>query len=359
MNLCRVFRVQPGVTEMTLAMLCLVMVVLALSVYVILDGHDIGVGLSLPFMATNREKHTAMQAVTFAWDGNESWLVLVGALLYGGFPLAYSTLLSALYLPVLLMLFAIILRGISLERQDETAAYDARWGWTFAAGSWIMALSQGLVFGNLLRGLALQDGQYVGGPLGFLNPVSLTCALLLVCGFGALGNAYLVTKVSGRLAVTSVQRGRAFLLALGAVALVLTWQLWARGLLTQHLNVPSGKSPYVFGGLATTVLAASATFVLMTARNSFWAWWATVVAALGALITGAVLIYPSIVPPSITVSQAASPASSLTFLLIGVAVVMPVILTYNIYAATFFRGKLGQRVPAATPSSTAAQGEQA
>ena len=164
-------------------------------VYLLLDGFDLGVGMLFGLTRSNADRDTMLSTVAPVWDGNETWLVVAGVILWGAFPLVYSTLLSAFYLPVVVMLLGLILRGVAFEFRHR-ATSPSRWIWdlSFVGGSLVASFMQGVTVGALVQGLKFTDGVYAGGVFGWLSPFSILCGIGLCLGYALLGACWLVQK---------------------------------------------------------------------------------------------------------------------------------------------------------------------
>src|SRR6202795_2104927 len=169
---------------------------LAISIllYVLLDGVDLGVGLLFGLARGEARRGAMLSAVAPIWDGNETWLVITAVILWGAFPVVYASLLSAFYLPLIVMLLGLILRGVAFEFRYKTERLRWIWDLSFAGGSFVAAFVQGLMVGALVEGLPISDGQYAGGEFGWLSPFSLLCGVGLCLGYTLLGACWLVRK---------------------------------------------------------------------------------------------------------------------------------------------------------------------
>src|ERR1700735_2113210 len=163
-------------------------------IYVLLDGFDLGVGMLFGVGSDEARRHAMMSAVAPVWDGNETWLVVSGVILWGAFPVVYSILMSAFYLPVLLMLAGLILRGVAVEFRHR--AERLRWIWraSFAGGALGAAFTQGLMVGALVQGLPISDGRYVGGEFGWFSPFAVLCGIGLCVGYALVGTWWVVRQ---------------------------------------------------------------------------------------------------------------------------------------------------------------------
>src|SRR2546421_1145967 len=208
-----------------LPLLWMIIIVFGLMMYVIMDGFDLGVGILFPFVPDRADRDIMVNTVAPVWDGNETWLVFGGAALLAAFPLAYSVILSALYLPMTLMLAGLIWRGVAFEfRFKADAAHRPFWDKAFAWGSYIATFCQGVVLGTFINGFAVSDGAYAGGPIDWLTPFSLFTGLGLLVAYALLGSTWLVMKTEGRLQSRMKELARPIAIAvLFAIAMVSLW----------------------------------------------------------------------------------------------------------------------------------------
>ncbi len=195
----------------------------AVAMYVILDGFDLGIGILFPFARSESERDQMMRTVAPFWDGNETWLVLGGGGLWVAFPRAYAVIMPALYLPVIVMLLALVFRGIAFE--FRTVSRSKTWlDFAFTIGSGLAALSQGVILGGLIQGVPVKDGAYAGGPLDWATPFCLLCGLAMIAGYGLLGATWLTMKTEGPVAVRARAQAKTMLLiVLAFMAVVSIW----------------------------------------------------------------------------------------------------------------------------------------
>jgi cytochrome bd ubiquinol oxidase subunit II len=279
-----------------------------------------------------------MSAVAPVWDGNETWLVVSGVVLWGAFPIVYATLFSAFYLPLLFMLAGLILRGVAFEFHNKARHLPWVWDVGFAGGSLVAAFMQGTMVGALVRGLPLLNGNYASGEFGWLSPFSVLCGAGLCLGYALLGACWLVRKSEGDIQATGFRLIPA--LSLASLAVLAAVFLFA---LSEHLRVLDRwlERPYLFafpliGVLAGIALASSVR--RRQERQPFYLVAATFAAAFG---TFAVSFWPYIIPFSITIDEAAAPHSSLAFMFWGEGVfVLPLMLVYTAISYRVFRGKV-------------------
>ena len=307
--------------------------------YVILDGFDLGVGILFPFMPGDSARQVAINSIAPVWDGNETWLVLGGAVLFAAFPAAYAITLNAFYIPIMLLLFALIFRGVAFEFRQK--ARRTRWLWdsAFAGGSTLAAFCQGVILGALLDGVAVTDGAYSGGILDWLEPFSLLTGLGVVGSYALLGSTWLNIKATGELHVFAKSATKkALLITIFAIAVVSIYtplkfpyiaQRWFSG---THLLALSPVP------LATLVVTVSLWREISRDAHLAPFLYAIALFMLGYLGIG-ISLWPYLVPPSLTVWDAAAPRASQEFLLVALALTVPMILLYTGYAYYVFRGK--------------------
>jgi len=279
-----------------------------------------------------------IMAVAPIWDGNETWLVVTAVILWGAFPAAYSILLSAFYLPLLVMLAGLILRGVAFEYRYKTQSMRWLWNWSFAGGSFAASFIQGLTVGALVEGLPVANGQYAGGEFGWFSLFAVLCGLGLCIGYALLGACWLVKKSEGEL------RERAYrLVPYLAVALLVFLVVVFAYALAENLRVLGRwlERPYLFifpviGALCVAVLAFSVRY-----RRDDLPFPMVVVIFVAAFGTLAISFWPYIIPFVLTVYEAAAPESSLAFMFWGEGLfIFPLLLLYTAINYSVFRGKV-------------------
>jgi cytochrome d ubiquinol oxidase subunit II len=313
--------------------------------YVLLDGFVLGLGILAPFAEDEGQLDHMMNTAAPIWDGNETWLVLGGAGLLAAFPKAYAIVLSALYLPVLLMLIALVFRGVAFEFRFKATRAKPFWGAAFALGSVFAAFAQGVILGALVEGMPLQEGKYVGGAFDWFSPFSMLTGVAVVFGYALLGTGWLILKTEGRLQATARILSRPLVLVVVAfMALVSAWlpfldsrilARWFEG--TNFLWL----SPVPLLVLVNAVALWRA--AMREGRDA--APFLLTLCFFGLGFAGLVLgIWPNIVPPSLSIWDAASPPSSQGFVLAGLVVLLPAILGYTWWSYSVFRGKIAADV---------------
>jgi cytochrome bd ubiquinol oxidase subunit II len=313
-----------------------------LLLYVVLDGFDLGVGILFGFTRDEAERRRMLSAISPVWDGNETWLVIGGTVLWAAFPIVYALILSAFYLPICLMLGSLILRGVAFEFRQK-AGSDTRWVWDagFAGGSLIAAFLQGAVVGALVRGLPVgSDGRFAGsGAFDWVSPFALLCGVGLCLGDALLGATWLVLKSDGP------QRDRSYRDIPWLLAGVLVFLAFAF-IAALRMDIPVMhrwiERPWLavfplIGLLAVFAIAAG----VHRRRDSLPFAGATVI-FLAAFATLVASFLPYMVPFSLTINESAAPKSSLSFIFWGAGiVVLPLILVYTIMVYSIFKGKVG------------------
>jgi cytochrome bd ubiquinol oxidase subunit II len=315
--------------------------VLAISVllYVLLDGFDLGVGILFGLTRNEENRRGMMAAVAPIWDGNETWLIVAGVVLWGAFPIVYATLFSAFYLPLLLMLAGLILRGVAFEFRYKAERMRPIWDAGFAGGSLAATFIQGLMVGALVEGLPFANGRYAGGEFGWFSPFAVMCGIGLCLGYTLLGACWLVRKCEGELRdlayrfIPYLAIGLLiFLILVFAYALVVDLRVIGRWL----------ERPYLFVFPAIGVVAAIVLAVSVRMRRDGLPFYMVALMFTAAFGTLAISFWPYMIPFSITVEQAAAPHASLAFMFWGEGLfIFPLMLVYTAISYTVFRGKVG------------------
>jgi cytochrome d ubiquinol oxidase subunit II len=314
--------------------------VLALSalLYVLLDGFDLGVGILFGLTRDEVRRKAMLSAVAPIWDGNETWLVATGVVLWGAFPVVYATLMSAFYLPVLLMLAGLVLRGVAFEFRNKTRRLRWVWDTGFAGGSLVAALMQGTMIGALVKGLPLVNGEYSGGEFGWLSAFAVLCGVGLCLGYALLGACWLIRKCDGEVRAAAYR-----LIPYLSVALLVFLLVVFVYALAENLQVMGRwlDRPYLFVFPVVATGAAIALTASVRHRRDGPPFNMGAIVFTAAFGTLAVSFWPYMIPFSITVQQAAAPHSSLAFLFWGAGIgVFPLMLLYAVVSYGVFRGKV-------------------
>jgi len=316
------------------------LIAFAVLAYVVLDGFDLGVGILFPFFPEQRDRNVMTNSIAPVWDGNETWLVLGGGGLMAVFPLAYATVLPALYIPIILMVLGLIFRGVAFEFRFRTQRWRGVWDWGFALGSMTAALMQGIAQPALVQGIAIANRQYAGGWWDWLTPFSIVTGIAVVVGYGLLGATWLNLKTTGDLQARA--RQLAIYAGIGTLALIGVVSLWTPFLEPVYFE-RWFQWPTAFFSAFVPLLLAVCAFGLwqgLTANKHLQPF----LSALGLFVLSfaglGISFYPYVVPGALTIAEAAAPDSSLAFLLVGAVVLIPIILAYTGYAYWVFRGKV-------------------
>jgi cytochrome bd ubiquinol oxidase subunit II len=314
--------------------------VLAIStlLYVLLDGFDLGVGIISGAARGDARRDAMMSAIAPVWDGNETWLVVTGVVLWSAFPIVYATLLPAFYLPLLLMLAGLILRGVAFEYRHRTERWRWLWDASFAGGSFVAAFMQGLTVGRLVEGLPIANGHYVGGDLGWLSLFAVLCGVGLCIGYALLGACWLVRKCQGDLREFAYR-----LIPPLSLALLLFLVAVFAFALTEHLPVMNRwlERPYLFVFPAIGIIAAFLLAASLQQRSDQAPFRLVAIVFAAAFGTLALSFWPYMIPFSITIDDAAAPHSSLAFMFWGAGLfVFPLMLLYTATNYSVFRGRL-------------------
>ena len=324
-----------------LSLIWAVIIVFGIMMYVVMDGFDLGIGILFPFVKDDGERDIMMNTVAPVWDGNETWLVLGGAGLFGAFPLAYSVVLSALYLPLIFMLLGLIFRGVAFEFRFKAKDHKRHlWDKAFIGGSLTATFFQGVALGAYIDGLPVVNRAYAGGSLDWLAPFPLFCGAALIAAYALLGCTWLIMKTEGRLQKQMHDMARPLAFALLAVTGVVS--LWTP---LAHSEIAERwfSLPNLFYFLPVPVLVLVTFVALLRAversRNYVPFLLTLVLIFLGYSGLG-ISLWPNIIPPSVSIWQAASPPSSQGFILVGALFIIPFILMYTAWSYYVFRGKV-------------------
>ena len=319
-----------------------VIIVFATLMYIVMDGFDLGIGMLFSVVHDGEERDVMVNSVAPVWDGNETWLVLGGAGLFGAFPLAYAVITDALVIPLTAMLIGLIFRGVAFEfRFKAVPSHRTFWDYAFAGGSLLAPFSQGIVVGAFINGFAVADRRFAGSTLDWLTPFNLFCGLGLVVAYLLLGTTWLIMKSEGALQQRMRSASRQLLVALLAVFAVIS--LWT----------PLAHPAIAARWFSLPNLYFLLPVPLLVILISGWLWRtlhqrdrhvSPFTLTLGLVFLGfsglGISIWPHIIPPAITLWQAAAPPQSQGFMLVGALLIIPVILGYTCWSYYVFRGKV-------------------
>lgn len=313
---------------------------LFLFLYVMLDGFDLGVGILSLTSDDDERRGILMTSLSNIWDANETWLVLMAGGLFGAFPLAYATILSALYIPILVMVFGFIFRAVAFEFREQ-ANRKFIWNIAFSAGSFAAALGQGFALGSVLSGIKVDEaGHFIGGNWDWLSWQSVLIALTLIQGYVLIGSTYLIWKTTGELQTTHYKTAKiaAWTTLLGAIFITLTTPIFYESARTRLLQQPL---VYIFGIIPIVgILLISRLLTSLDRKQERAPFIWTILIFVLTFIGLALVVFPYIIPPEITIYEAAADPSSLVIMVIFIGFLIPVMLFYNLYQYVVFRGKV-------------------
>jgi cytochrome d ubiquinol oxidase subunit II len=328
--------------EFSLAVVWLVIIGFFLLYYSVSDGLGLGVGILCLFSRREEDRKVMMESLGYIWHTNQTWLVVVGGMLFGAFPVFYSILFSALYIPAVLMLLGLIFRGISIDFHEHSRS-KRLWAVTFGAGSLVAAIAQGFALGGLLAGIHVKDGRFVGGVWDWVSPLAFLVTLGVVIGYLMLGTNYLILKTEGDLQRRSFRLSFVFSVLTFILSIaVYSWM----NLLYPHAAHKWISSPAVYYVSVLPFLTGLGFFMVLRSlykrRETAPLVWNAITVALG--FGGlSVSLYPHMMPhvvSPVTVEQAAASPSTLIFMFVVTGLLLPVILFYTTYTYRVFRGKV-------------------
>jgi cytochrome bd ubiquinol oxidase subunit II len=324
----------------------------AVMLYVLLDGADLGIGILTAFAKDERERNLMTATIEPVWDGNETWLILGGGGLFAAFPLAYAVLMPAFYIPVLLMLAALIFRGVAFEFRHKAVRRPTRlfWNGAFAYGSLTAAVAQGFILGGFIQGVTVEGRNFAGGTFDWLTPFSILTALSVAGGYVLLGSSWLILKTEGDTQLGARKWAiRAMVFVLIAMAAVSLATLGIDARVTERWGISMTAISFgKFLPLAPIPLAAGALFLLLwrdlTLLKDKAPDWRPILYSAGLFLTGylglAISLFPWLVPFEFDIWQTAARDNALMLMFVGAAVMLPVILIYTVYVYSLFWGKV-------------------
>lgn len=317
-------------------------VILAVSVYVVLDGFDLGLGMLFAFETKQEHRDIMINTIAPIWDGNETWMVLGGATLFGVFPGAYSTLLPAFYIPIIIMLGALIFRGVAFEFRIMAHASTHRrfWNVGFMVGSTLAAFCQGCILGGYVQGIRTTNGAFSGSAMDWLTPFSILCGLSVVVGYALLGTTWLVWRTAGALEQQSRRWSKR--LALMMLACIIAVSCWTPFLHAPYLHRWFAYPNIIYGMPVPALVAVTGVIMWRSLgrEDAVTAFICTIAWFLLSLVGLAITIWPYAVPPALTLWDVAAPVSSQIFQLVGTLILLPFITGYTLYSYYLFRGKV-------------------
>jgi len=317
-----------------------VILALFLLLYVMLDGFDLGVGILSLTTSDDERRSILMTSLGNVWDANETWLVLMGGALFGAFPLAYGTILNALYIPIMLMLFGLIFRAVAFEFREHSYR-KLFWNYAFGSGSFLAAFAQGLALGGVLVVITVDHaGHFIGTTWDWLTWRSILVALTLIQGYVLIGSTYLIMKTEGELQKTHYRTAKiaAITTLLGAVLITIATPIFSESARARLFDPPL---VYIFSVIP--LLGVLLIWLLLQSlknqeEKTPFIW--TILIFLLTFLGLGLIVFPYIIPTQITIYQAAASPSALVFMIIFIGFLIPIMLFYNIYQYIVFRGKV-------------------
>lgn len=324
-----------------LSVIWFAIIVFATLMYIVMDGFDLGIGILMPFIKNEKHKDVMVNTVAPVWDGNETWIVLGGAALFGAFPLAYSVIIEALTVPLTLMLVALIFRGVAFEFRFKALENHLKfWDRSFMLGSIFTTFLQGIVVGAVIQGFNVENRTFVGGQLDWIAPFPLFCGFALIATYALLGSTWLIMKTEGELQQSMFRfANKTLLIMVAALIIISAWTPLAFPFVAERwFSIPN-----LYYLLPVPVITTLACLIITNSlkkrreRSPFIM--ALIIVILGFAGLG-ISIWPNIVPPSISIWDAASPEISQSFMLFGAVLILPVILAYTFWSYYVFSGKV-------------------
>ncbi len=313
----------------------------AVFAYVVMDGFDLGIGILFPALQVGTGRNRAMNSIAPVWDGNETWLVLGGGGLMAAFPLAYAVILPATYPLIVAMLLGLVFRGVAFEFRWRDERHRPLWDFAFFGGSLVAALSQGMILGALLQGISVAERAYAGSWWDWLTPYTLLTGLGVVAGYALLGACWLIWKTTGEL--QDRVRALAFRAAIATLALMAVVSLYNLSLFEQYRERWLAMPNILFTSQVPLLTAIIAYFLFRGLAKRWEV--APFLLSLALFLLGmaglGVSMWPFVVPETLTIWDAAAPERSQVFMVIGVAITLPLIVGYTGWAYWVFRGKVG------------------
>jgi cytochrome bd ubiquinol oxidase subunit II len=324
---------------MLLVYLSFALIAFAVLLYVLMDGWDLGVGILFLIAPRDAERDEMMESIAPFWDGNETWLVFGGVTLFATFPKVYALALQTLYLPVMIMLLALVFRGISFEFRGNATDSKTLWNWSFGLGSIAAAFSQGMMLGKLVQGVPLQHAPY--GQTFTITLFPLLCGVAMVAGYALLGSAWLIYKTDGTTQTFGREVSRAaWLLTMATFALACFWTPLSVAQVARRWFTWPGSLFFV--ALAAALVAASVAFwrSIWSSRSDARPLQLAIAMTVLAFVGFAGTIWPYAIPYRITIVEGAADLASIKFSLVGIVIVLPLVLMYQLYAYRVFAGKV-------------------
>jgi cytochrome d ubiquinol oxidase subunit II len=312
---------------------------IAVVMYVLLDGFDLGIGILFPFAENESERDQMTRSIAPYWDGNETWLVLGGAGLFVAFPIAYAVIMPAFYVPVIVMLLALVFRGIAFEFRHVSRSKTG-WNIAFAVGSTTATFAQGVILGSLIQGVPVRDGAFSGGSFDWATPFAFVCGLSLIAGYGLLGATWLVMKTEGPVAEKARAHAKALLVAvLASMVVVSLWTpLTEPRIAARWFSLPNFY--FLWPVPSVAALIAYLEWRWLEEERDVSPFLATMALFLLGYLGLVISNFPYLVPPTLTIWDTAAVPASQIFMLLGTLLLLPIVIGYIVFIYWLFRGKV-------------------
>jgi len=313
-------------------------------VYVLLDGFDLGVGILFLWAPRDADRNVMMSSIAPVWDGNATWLIFGGGVLFAAFPTAYSIVLPALYVPIMVMLLALIFRGVAFEYRLKTNPTH-RWVWdtAFWGGSTVVALMQGMMLGAVIEGFRVVNNRYVGGPFDWLTSFSVTTGFALVMGYALLGSTWLIMKTeeATQLWARSVAKPLLLIVLCFILMVSIKTPLEYPQIAQRWFSFPNILWLSPVPGLTTGLALKAWKGIISKEEHS--PFWCTIGLFVLSYLGLAISLYPYLVMPHLTFWDLAAPESSLKFVLGVSCFTLPIVFGYTIFVYRVFKGKVTEQ----------------
>jgi len=324
-----------------LASAWIVIIGFCILMYVLLDGLDLGIGILFPLFRKQNDRDLMVSTILPIWDGNQTWLVLGGASLYGAFPQAFSLLLPALYLPIFVMVMALLFRGITFEFRLKEKKSFLKWDVLFFLSSVLATLSQGIMLGSFVKGFQMENGVLA---FHLFTPFNIGCAVALLFGYALLGATWCIAKTVGHLQKTMFRLAKLCLIIVSVfLFLISLWTPFIDESIRHIWFNPDYMYKLAVLPFITGLIILYFAYALYQRREHILFWLAIGIFICSYIGFG-ISTFPYLIPHLITIWELAAPPSSLLFMLFGALLLLPVLIGYTSYSYYVFRGKITKKM---------------
>lgn len=325
---------------MDMAVACVLLIALGVCLYVILDGMDLGVGILFLWTPKDQDRNIMMSSIAPVWDGNETWLIYVGGILLAAFPKAYSILLPALYIPIMVLILALILRGIAFEFRLKAKQSRWIWDWSFSIGSTLAAFTQGIILGAIIEGVKISKDQFIGGPFDCFTSFGITTGFSLIFGYALLGSTWLEMKTEGD--IQTWARSISKPIALGVMLFILMISIKTPldypYIAERWFSLPNFI--YLFPLPLLTLCFCYFIFRGIATHQDHLPFICTMAVFILSFLGLGISLWPNIIMPDYTIWQAQAPQASLKFVMVVLFISLPIVFGYSWYVYRIFKGKI-------------------